>query len=231
MSYNHCSAITLPCGLQEFVCLFFEDKAQHISFLETDMKETNINITDWEEIAGEGEGEGTSTARCRQRTVSVDHPLPVVEMLWLPWLLPASVRNSCRQTLSWDPAQPTKLSLRERSVVTAVPIVEPVLCAIWSVEEVNPGELKISVDLSFSDCNVFLLQGLIEYHASAGLQHYFLSWEPHARNIIQSRRERGISGISSGEEVGGALGSTFWGTPAAPFSGALLEQKSDMARE
>jgi len=226
MSYNHCSTITLPCGLQEFVCLFFEDKQQHISFLESELKETNIDITNWEEVAveagegeGEGEGEGKgSTARSMQRTVSVDHPLPVVEMLWLPWLLPSYVRNSCRQTVSWDPAQPTKLSLRERSVVTAVPIVEPVLCAIWSVEEVTPGQLDISVDLSFNDCNVFLLQGLIEYHASAGLQHYFLSWEPHARSLIQSRRERGISGIQAGEEVKGALGSVFWGTSSTPSS-------------
>ena len=161
----------------------------------------------------------------------VDHPLPVLE--WVPWL-PAHVRNVCCQTVRNDPQIPNKLYIQERSVVTAVPIVEPVLCALWTVTENQPGFVDISVDLSFNDCNVLFLQGLIEFHACAGLKHYFSAWEPHAVEIINGERERAL-GQSAGDEAStyrpGRLSLPLWGPgmsdPSSPSSPPRLEAPSD----
>jgi len=48
--YSHCSKFTLPCDIQEFILLFWEDAEQHRDFLQVAMHESNIVISPWSNI-------------------------------------------------------------------------------------------------------------------------------------------------------------------------------------
>jgi len=202
-NYAHAAKFQLNCSLKEFVSLFWEDSAQHIDFLERTMREKNIEISPWSESS-----ELIPEENKMHRTVQVDHPLPVLE--WVPWL-PAHVRNTCMQTMTAKKEQPRQLQIIEKSVVTAVPMVEPVVLAVWCVEESSDGKsVECSVELAFKDCNVLMLQGLIEYHATAGLQQYFRDWQPHAEAIIiKSKSRLDNSGAAVSPPIG-PLSGTLW---------------------
>jgi len=197
--YSSATNFRLPCSLREFVELFWDDANQHIAFLQVAVRESNIDISPWSLSSIAEGGDGASIPMLR--TVAVDHPLPIIE--WLPWV-PSSVRNTCYQSVTQKSAH--RIEIVERSVVKALPIVEPVILCTWVVEQTEDAHVDIRVDLSFSDCNVVLLQGLIEYHATAGLKGYFADWEPHANTVIQKKRE-GTSEISS---EGGLLVRHLW---------------------
>lgn len=225
MSYSHCGSFNLPCDLREFIFLFWEDEQQHVDFLERAMNETNINISPWSlgereeksEVNGNSWLGGTffddtdNTVVVKDnddqdkdkvslwRTVEVDHPLPVLD--YLPWI-PASVKNNCKQTITYHSQSPNRLTVEERSVVTAIPWVTPIIAAIWTVEQREDGTLDCSIELSFSDCNVIFIQPLIELYAQSGLQAYFAAWQPHAASIISKRREGGKQSSTIQESSG-----------------------------
>ena len=135
---NHLAKFTLACTLQEFLMLFWEDEAQHVKFLETEINETNINITPYACI----EGQQQSDTVDMQRTVSVCHPLPIQ----LPWL-PLTIQNACAQTVSFDKAT-GEVRIFERSRVSAIPFCEPVVTASWRLVELG-GQLDCEVTLSW----------------------------------------------------------------------------------
>lgn len=201
-NYAHCTKFRLEIGMVEFLRLFWENEsqAQHVQFLEVCNHETNVEITPWNQIDSELAG-----VISMQRTVSCHHPLPVLN--WVPYL-PAYVKNTCFQTISFDSKEPNRLKIVELSIVRAIPFVKPRIGAIWDVVD-NDGVLEIKTDLSFSVCNVSFVQQLIEFHAKQGMTAFFKDWSAHASALILSRRQKGVSGIQADERQGVLISKFF----------------------
>lgn len=138
---NHLAKMVLACTLEEFLALFWEDEAQHVRFLENEIKETNISITPFVRVPGV-EGGGDVSKVQMQRTVSVHHPLPIQ----LPWL-PLVIQNACLQTISFDRAT-GEVRIYERSCVSAIPFCEPIVTAAWLLTE-REGALECEVTLAW----------------------------------------------------------------------------------
>ena len=140
------------------------------NFLEDEIQEKDVVISDWRNIASSDILEKPVRY---ERTITSMHPLPIS----LPWL-PLAISSTNIQTVEYDCLK-LQLRILEISVIKGIPFVEPTIITEWTVEEPSPTSCHVSVNLKFSYKKASVLQALVESNSKSELLRFFELWQIH----------------------------------------------------
>ena len=158
----------MEISMRYFLDIVWEKGDFLANFLEDEIQEKDVVISDWRNIASSDIIEKPVRY---ERTITSMHPLPIS----LPWL-PLAISSTNIQTVEYDCSR-LQLRILEISVIKGIPFVEPTIITEWTVKEPSPNICHVSINLKFSYKKASMLQALVESNSRSELLKFFELWQ------------------------------------------------------